>query len=89
MLIEGLLNVIKAVLDTLLFFKIPSLPEQVNSYIENGFSYISSGAGILANYTPLEYLLTLFFLILAIDVAIQLYHFVMWVIRKIPFTNIS
>lgn len=89
MIIEGLLTVIKNLLSTLLIIDIPNLPTEVSNYINDMFTYISAGAGILANYTPLSYLLTLFFLILAVDVGIALYHFVMWIIRKIPMLGMS
>lgn len=48
-----------------------------------------TGAGILANYTPLGYFMILFGVILAIDAGLVIYHFVMWIIRKIPMVGIS
>lgn len=89
MIIEGLLTVLKNILSTLLVFEIPKMPAEVQGYIDNFFGYLEMGAGILANYTPLDYLLTLFGIILAIDAAILVYHFVMWIIRKIPMLGMS
>lgn len=89
MIIELLLNILKNVLNLLLVFKIPSLPSEVTGYIDTLFGYLETGASILANYTPLSYLLVLFGIILAVDVAIQIYHFVMWIIRKIPLLGMS
>lgn len=89
MIIEGLLTIIKNLLNTLLVFDIPNLSPEVHGYIDTMFSYLVAGAGILANYTPLAYLVTLFFIVIAVDVAVSLYHFVMWILRKIPFTGIS
>lgn len=84
-----MLTVIKNVLNVLLVFKIPQLPTETMSYIDNLFSYLETGASILANYTPLSYLLVMFGVLLAVDTGILLYHFVMWVIKKIPFLGME
>lgn len=89
MLIELLLSFLLRLLNTLLMFEIPQLPLEVHSYIDTFFSYLESGASILANYTPLPYLLTLFGLIVAIDVALSVYKFVMWILKKIPMLGIE
>lgn len=89
MIITALLNVVHFILDKLLIFSIPQLPETVQGYIDTLFDYIVAGTGIVANYTPLSYLLALFAIVLAVDVGLLLYKFVMWVIRKIPVISIS
>lgn len=89
MIITGLLNVIYFILDKLLIFSIPELPAQAQGYIDTLFDYMVGATGIVANYTPLGYLLILFGIILAVDVAILLYKFVMWILRKIPVLGIS
>lgn len=90
MIIELLLNALYGIFNVLtLPIRIPELPTEAMSYIDSMFEYITAGAGILANYTPLSYLLVLFGVILAIDVGLKLYHFVMWLIKKIPMLNIS
>lgn len=89
MIIEMLLSLLGRLLDLLLVFNIPKLPAEVNGYIETMFEYLEMGAGILANYTPLGYLLTLMGIILAVDAGIMIYHFVMWIIRKIPMLSMS
>lgn len=89
MIIEALMTVIYNVMNTLLVFNIPKLPDGVMEYVDTAFDYMATGAGILANYTPLGYLLTLFGVLLAVDVAIVLYHLVMWILRKIPMAGIS
>lgn len=89
MIIEMLLNLLKGVLNLLLVFKIPMLPEEVTGYIDTLFGYLETGASILANYTPLGYLLVLFGIIVAVDAGIMIYHFVMWIIRKIPMLSMS
>lgn len=89
MIIEMLLNLIKNLLNTLLVFSIPQLPAEVQTYIDMMFNYLVSGASILANYTPLPYLLTLFGIIVAIDIGINVYKFVMWILKKIPMIGVS
>lgn len=67
-----------------MMFNIPLLPDEVLSYIDEFFDYLVVGAGILANYTPFTYLMTLLGIVISVDGAIAIYHFVMWVLRKIP-----
>lgn len=89
MIIELLLTLLKNVLGLLLVFEVPQLPPEVTGYVDTFFGYLETGASILANYTPLGYLLTLFGVILAVDGAILIYKFVMWIIRKIPMLGMS
>lgn len=89
MIIELLLDAIYNILSLLFVFKLPALPADVTGYIENIFDYMVTGAGILANYTPLGYLMILFGVILAIDAGLVIYNLVMWIIRKIPMLGIS
>lgn len=90
MLINGLLTVVLNTLKLLLApINIPQLPDNAISSINDLFGYLEAGAGILANYTDLGYLLTLMGVIVAIDVGIKLYHFVMWILRKIPMLGMS
>lgn len=89
MIITGLLNLIHLILNATLTFSIPKLPEQALEYINTIFDYMVGATGIVANYTPLSYLLVLFGVILAVDVALLLYHFIMWILRKIPMLGIE
>ncbi len=89
MIIELLLGLIYRLLDILLIFEIPPLPTEASTYINTLFNHLVSGASILANYTPLSYLLTLFGIIVAVDVGINIYKFVMWIIKKIPFLGVE
>lgn len=69
--------------------QMPSLPDSVMEYSYTLAEYIGTGASILSVYTDLTYILVLFGIIVAADVSVMLYKFVMWVIRKIPLANIS
>lgn len=89
MLIKLLLDLIYTLLDKLLILNIPQLPETVQTYIDTLFDYLVAGASVLANYTPLAYILTLFGIIVAVDIGINIYKFVMWILKKIPMIGIS
>lgn len=89
MIIQLLLNLIYTVLDKMLIFTIPSLPTEVQTYIDTLFEYLVTGASIVANYTPFAYIMTLFGIILAIDVGLNVYKFVMWILKKIPMISVS
>lgn len=86
LLLSALFNVFKLLTTPI---NIPPLPDNVNSFLSQAFEYISAGVGIVANYTDFEYLLILLGVIVAIDVGVAIYHFVMWVIRKIPMLGMS
>lgn len=90
MIIELLLNALYGVFSVLtLPINIPDFPTEALTYIEQFFSYLESGASILANFTPFSYLMILFSVLISVDVGIMLYHFVMWIIKKIPMAGMS
>lgn len=90
MLIELLLEVIYKLFNLLTSpISIPKLPTELASAIDTVFEYIISGVQILGNYVNLQFILVLFGIVLAVDIGIKIYHFVMWIIRKIPFTGIT
>ena len=82
-LVYGLVNLLTMPID------IPNLPENVATIFETITQYISAGLGILACYTHVSYLLTLLGIVLAVDIGVHLYHFVMFVLRKIPILGIK
>lgn len=89
MIIEMLLDLLYKVMSLLMILDIPDLPTEVTGYIQTAFDYIVAGAGVLANYVHLGYLMILFGVLLAIDAGILVYHLVMWIIRKIPMAGMS
>lgn len=90
MIIELLLDMIYGLFSLLTaLIEIPQMPDEATAYITQFFDYLAMGAGILANYTPFGYIMILFGVILAVDVGIKLYHFVMWILKKIPMLGIS
>lgn len=72
---------------TLAPFNLPNMPESAFDYIEVFKEYIVVGSKILANYTHWEYLVTLFGIVVLVDVGIKIYHLVIWIIRKLPIAS--
>lgn len=89
MILETISDTLLWFFDKILVLEIPDLPTEVHGYVDMAFDYIVSGGGILANYTPLGYLMTLFGVLLAVDAGILIYHLVLWVVRKIPAAGVS
>lgn len=90
MIIKLLLELLYGIFSVLtLPINIPQLPETAQSYLTQFFDYLEMGAGILANYTHFGYIMSLFGVVIAVDVGIKLYHFVMWIIKKIPMMSVS
>lgn len=90
MIIEMLLDVIYNLFSLLTsHINIPSLPAEVEGYLITFFDYLEVGAGILANYSHFDYLMILFSFIIVVDVAIKVYHFVMWILKKIPVAGVE
>ena len=90
MIIESLLNFLYNIFAALTSsINIPPLPDDVMFYFDKVGEYFESGLSILAVFTPLDYLLILLGVVIAVDVAISIYHFVMWVLKKIPIASIN
>lgn len=90
MIVEALLRLIYWLFDLLLTpIEIDSLPDNVQTVLTTLISSVESGLGILAAYTHLGYLLTLFSVVIGIDVAMLLYKFIRWIIQKIPMASIE
>lgn len=89
MIISLLLDLVYTIMDIQLFFDIPELPRKAEAMIENVYYYMVDGAAILANFCNLNYLITLLGIVLVVDVAINIYKFVMWIIKKIPFLGME
>lgn len=68
---------------------LPSMPDGVLGVITTYTQYLVDGLTILNCYVDLQYLLTLFGLIVLVDVALLLYKAVMWFVKKIPMINIK
>lgn len=90
MIIKLLLDLIYTVVNVLTVpINIPAFPSEVIGYLDTAFQYIGVGMGILAQYTHINYLMTLFGVIFAIDVGVKLYNLIMFILKKIPMLNIK
>lgn len=90
MIIESVLDVVFTVFNFLTSpINIPEFPEGVFYYMNQFLEYLSVGVSFVATYTHYPFLVTLLGIIIAIDIAISLYKLVMFVLKKIPFLNIS
>ena len=90
MIIEGLLNVIKSLLTLLLSpIDIPSLPNDVPIIIQTALGYITDGLGLAAYLTHWSYIRTLVIASLAIEGAMLLYKFILWILKKIPMAAVE
>lgn len=90
MIVELVFDLIYAVLSVLtLALKLPSMPVKVVEIIATAMDYITSGIAIVSAYVDMSYLLMLFGVIFAIDVALLAYHIIMWILRKIPILGIE
>lgn len=90
MLIKAILDVVYAIFSVLTApINIPAMPDSVSTIMADALEYIRVGLQIVASYTHLSYLLVLFGIVVAVDVGILVYKFVMWVLRKIPMLGLS
>lgn len=91
MIIESICDLfIKFFTGLLKFINIPQIPAdvlaQVNSTID---TIIERGAELLDLFVPFNIAKVLLLIVLAIEAGVEIYHFVMWVIRKIPMAGMS
>ena len=90
MIIEAIVNVIYAVFAVLTSpINIPSMPDSVREVVATILDYITTGIALLSNYVNMPYLLILFTIVIAVDVGVMIYHFVMWILKKIPMLGIE
>lgn len=90
MIIEMVMTVLYNVFEFLTIpIDIPDLPSRVADTIGVAYEYIYMGIGILQNYTHYHYLISLFMIIISVEVGIHVYQFVMYILKKIPMANIK
>lgn len=64
-------------------------PVEAYSVIFDVKMVLASGISVLSNYVDLSYLFVLFGIVLAVDSGLFIYHFVMWIIKKIPMLGVE
>lgn len=85
LLLDAIIEIFKIIPD----LNVPSLGEEFNVIIDTYFSYIESGLAIAGAYFPLYYFSILFEILIGIDIVVALYHFILWVLNKIPWIDID
>lgn len=91
MIIEGLINVIFKMLQTLLsVINIPDIPDDLKQTV---YSYIDTiidfGAPMIDLIMPYNVAKVLLSIVVIVELALLIYKLVMWVITKIPMLNIQ
>ena len=90
MIVTGLLTLLTGFLTVLLSpLEMLPLPDGVEAVLASGMQYIVNGFEILAAYTHITYLLSLFSFVLSFEMIYLGYKVIMWIIRKIPFFGLS
>lgn len=90
MIIEALLTLLYNVFALLTSpISIPQLPDTISQVMTDALEWVTVGLQIMGAYTHESYLLTLFGIVVAVDVGVMLYKFVMWVLKKIPMLGIK
>ena len=90
MIIEGLLNlIIKLFTGLLSFVNIPQIPENTINNVGNTLNtIIEKGAPLIDLVIPYDVAKGLLLIVIGIEVAIPVYHFAMWLLKKIPMLSI-
>lgn len=90
MIIEALLNlIIKLFTGLLSFVNIPQIPENTISNVGNTLNtIIEKGAPLIDLVIPYDVAKGLLIVVISIEVAIPVYHFVIWLMKKIPMLSI-
>lgn len=90
MIIEALMQLVFNLFSLLtLPISIPSLPAEVGDVMQSFIEYLHIGISMFAAYFDIGYIMLLFSVVVAVDVGIMLYKFVMWILRKIPMLGMS
>lgn len=90
MLVQGVLNLIAGLFRLLLLpLRLAQMPQSVSDVVQDVIGYLIQGVAILQAYTHFSFLFLLFSFCLAVEALYLGYHFVLWVLRKIPFFGID
>lgn len=91
MIIETICNAFLAFLmKVLAFIKIPQIPPDILSTITDSIhTIITQGEELIDLVLPFSVVKALLLVVIGIEIAVPVYHFVMWVIKKIPMLGVS
>lgn len=91
MIVENLMDALVAIFGAVLgMFNIPQIADEtiqsVNSQITE---IIEVGSGFANLLLPMNIVKVFLGIVILVEIGIDLYHFVMWVIKKIPLASVS
>lgn len=91
MLVESLFEVVVWLIDAILDLLdvLPEFPEELVASVEEFFSLIFDNLSILGFFVPLDTVKVLIPLVLLVINFEDVYAFVMWLLRKIPFLGME
>lgn len=91
MIIESICDLfIKFFTGLLKYINIPQIPDDILSNVTSTLdTIIERGSELIDLFIPYDIAKILLLIVIGIEVAIHIYHFVMWVIRKIPMAGMS
>lgn len=91
MIITAIMDMIYWLLDKLLVFDLPSLPSTVVTLANQVVGYITTGFDVLRCFvgnTAMSVLGVCLALVIAMNIAMTVYHLVFWVLRKVPVASV-
>lgn len=91
MILEAICNLFIKFFTTLLsFVSIPQIPDDVLSSVTSTIdTIIEKGSQLIDLFIPYDIVKVLLLVVIVIEIVIAVYHFIMWVIRKIPMAGMS
>lgn len=90
MLVQALLTLILGLFTVFLSgFQLGSFPASVASFMLDFIDWLVTGVTFVNAWIDTTYVYTLLMFLLAFGAAVDGYHALMWVLKKIPFLNIK
>lgn len=91
MIINALLNAVFKIFNVIFSaINIPSIPEDTLQAIDDLFTVIfDNSESIIGLFIPWTVVNVLLPIIIALEIALPVYHLLMWILRKIPFLGVS
>lgn len=91
MIIESICNMFfKFLTSVLSFIHIPQIPEDVLSSVNSTIdTIITRGSELIELFMPYNIAKVLLLIVISIELAVYVYHFVIWLMKKIPMLGMS
>lgn len=90
MIIESICNLFISFFTSLLsFVNIPQIPTDILANVNNTIDMMITRATAMIDLVlPYNIAKVLLLIVISVEIGVEIYHFVMWVISKIPMLNI-